>query len=429
MAVKNPVANVANADIMNAVRMYASNDYQDRIPVVTQNNLAASATAILNYQPTYNEFAAALVDKFALQYVHSQIITNRLATFKRPPVRLGRNVEEIFVDAAKDQGFSPELAESRVFKRVIPDIGTIYHTINRQAQYKHTIERVVLERAFFEEYGLANVIGQIIQALYNGDNNDEYLIMKQGLAALYTAGLLYPVNTTAVTDEDTAKDFVQSVREYVEAFALPSRKYNSMGVLRQADTSDLVLFITPKIAATVDVRVLAAAFHMNEAEFMARRIVIDDFGTGNTAIQAILADPEIIMQWDTYYGADSIWNPEGLYTNVTLTHMGIYSTSRFANAVVFTSAASDVTTVTVAGSSTASVGTSQVYNATVASTASNYSPKAVAWSVSGQNSSGTYITNAGRLVISSEETASSLTVKATSIFDDTKSGTQAVTVS
>lgn len=429
MAVKNPLTGVTNAEIMNAIRTTASNDYQDRIPVVTQNNLASTATAILDYQPIYNEFNAALVDKFAFQYVHRQIITNRLAMFKRPPIRLGRSVEEIFVDAAQDQGFSPELAETRVFKRVIPDIAAIYHTINREAQYKASITRVQLERAFFEEYGLASLIGGVIQSLYNGDNNDEYIIMKQLLGTSYSSGLMYPVNTTAVTNADTATSLVESIREYVETFGLPSRKFNSMGVLRQVDPEDMVLFITPKIAASVDVNVQAAAFNLDKVQYLARRIVVDDFGTGATGVQAVLCDREFIMQWDSYYGADSIWNPEGLTTNTTLTHMGIYSTSRFANCVAFTTQTADVTGVTVGGSTSMTRGTNGLYTATVASTASNYSPKAVSWSISGQNSSGTYITPAGRLAVSSEETANSITVTATSLFDSTKSGSTSVTLS
>lgn len=426
---KNPLTGVTNAEIMNAVRAEAPASYQERVPIATRANFAETGTAILDFKPTYNEFVAGLVDKFAFQYVHEQIIRNPLAEFKRPAQRRGRYVEEIFVDAAKASPYSPELAETEVWKRVIPDIGAIYHTINRQDKYKQTIERVELERAVIEEYGLSSIVGQIIQALYNGDNYDEFLIMKELLGYYYTNKLFYPVTTGAITDQDSAREFVKLLQQYSGNFTLPSRAYNSMGVLRQLSYDDMVFFITPKTEADVGVDVLAYTFNMAQADYKARRILVDDFGTGTDNVIAILADRELIQQWDTYYSADSIYNPEGIYTNALLHHHGIYSTSRFANAVAFVTTNSDVATVTVNGSATANRGTTTVYTATVAGTSSNYAPAGVRWSLTGNTSTGTYITMAGRLAVSSEEKAETLTITATSVYDTTKTGTKQVTLS
>ena len=53
----------------------------------------------------------------------------------------------------------------------------------------------------------------------------------------------------------------------------------------------------------------------------------------------------------------------------------------------------------------------------------------VTWTISGENSTGTIITTGGVLTVASDETATNLTVKATSEADTSKSGTAAVTVS
>jgi hypothetical protein len=66
------------------------------------------------------------------------------------------------------------------------------------------------------------------------------------------------------------------------------------------------------------------------------------------------------------------------------------------------------------------------FTATVEGT--NNPDQSVTWSVSGHDAAGTAITSGGALTVAAEETASALTVIATSAFDASKSGTAAVTV-
>lgn len=107
-------------------------------------------------------------------------------------------------------------------------------------------------------------------------------------------------------------------------------------------------------------------------------------------------------------------------------HHGVYSTSRFANGVAFTSSAVSVTGVTVTPTTPVLPGRFADQKAAVTGAASAYVPQGVTWSVSGQTSSGTYIDKGGRLFVSSNETAETLTVKATSTYDTSKSGTATV---
>ena len=72
------------------------------------------------------------------------------------------------------------------------------------------------------------------------------------------------------------------------------------------------------------------------------------------------------------------------------------------------------------------VGKTQQFNAIVSSI--NISDLSVTWSVSGNEKSGTTISNTGLLTIAEDETASTLTVKATSNADSSKSGSAKVTV-
>ena len=54
--------------------------------------------------------------------------------------------------------------------------------------------------------------------------------------------------------------------------------------------------------------------------------------------------------------------------------------------------------------------------------------QAVEWSVTGNTSTGTYVTDAGKVHIAKDETGTTVTVKAASVADPAKSGQCVVTV-
>jgi hypothetical protein len=119
-------------------------------------------------------------------------------------------------------------------------------------------------------------------------------------------------------------------------------------------------------------------------------------------------------------------------SSLTVTATSTIDTSKSGTAAVTVYAnQSDVPTIISVTVSPAAAnvgkGKTRTFTATVAGT--NNPPQTVTWSVSG-GGAGTSITPAGGiLTVAADETASSLTVRATSAYDTTKSGTAAVTVS
>ena len=57
----------SNADILNAIRRNASNDYQSRIPMATKSNVKETFEALSNNRPFWNEFVDALVNRIGLE--------------------------------------------------------------------------------------------------------------------------------------------------------------------------------------------------------------------------------------------------------------------------------------------------------------------------------------------------------------------------
>ena len=125
-----------------------------------------------------------------------------------------------------------------------------------------------------------------------------------------------------------------------------------------------------------------------------------------------------------------LWLPVGSNTTVALISGGVdYKATGNITAGTnnLTAAPITVTGVTVSPSAAqVQKGNTQTFSAAV--TGTNNPAQTVTWSVYGNNSGDTNIDNTGLLIVAVNETASTLTVTATSTVDNTKSGTAAVTV-
>ena len=117
--------------------------------------------------------------------------------------------------------------------------------------------------------------------------------------------------------------------------------------------------------------------------------------------------------------------------NETATTLTVRATSTFDNTIsgtaTVTVAHPVVLSVTVEPSSV-SVQKTSTYQFAGIVDAHNGAPETVTWSVTGNASNGTTINANGLLTVAANETATSLTVRATSTFDNTMSGTATVTV-
>lgn len=170
-------------DILNVIRSDASPQYQERVPVATQENIAEVGNPILNFQAVRNEFLDNLVNRIGLVIITSRSYNNPLKSFKKGLMSLGETVEEIFVNLIKaepyylvdDQGMT---AAEDEFKRRIPDVRAVFHIRNRQDKYPVTIQNDDLRTAFLSYEGVENLVSKIIEAVYTSDEYDEFLLMK-----------------------------------------------------------------------------------------------------------------------------------------------------------------------------------------------------------------------------------------------------------
>jgi hypothetical protein len=141
----------------------------------------------------------------------------------------------------------------------------------------------------------------------------------------------------------------------------------------------------------------------------------------------MIFDTNLLQMYLVEQNMDQWRNPDGRYWNHQLFESKILSWSPFSNAVVFTTITTAVTGVTVSPA-TANIaqGSQMVLSAAVAGT--GFFNSSVVWSISGNTSNNTYISD-GKLIVGVDEPAETeITVTATSAEDSTKSGTATITV-
>lgn len=417
--------NANGINILNAIRNSASDTYRNRIPVATQDNIREIGNAMMTYQATQNEFLNALVNRIARVIITSKSYENPLRVFKKGMMEYGETIEEIFVNIAKAHPFDPIVAEKTVFKREIPDVAAVFHKMNYQNFYKATISNDQLRQAFLSAEGITDLIARIVDSMYTGSEFDEFLCMKHLIEDDATKGRMYPVVIPEPTAAN-AKAIVTTIKGISNKLEFLSSTYNAMGVMNFTKKENQILIIDAAFDAVIDVEVLASAFNMSKAEFMGQRVLIDNFGT-LTGCVAALVDREWFMVFDNLMSFTENYNGEGLYWNYFYHVWKTFSTSPFANALIFTTEAQSITSVTVTGAEALKLGQSAQYTATVV--ASDLAPQGVIWSVTGTNPVKAQIDWTGKLLVPPDETNTKLTIKATSVYDPTKSGTLDVTIS
>ncbi len=336
-------------------------------------------------------------------------------------LEFGETVEEIFVNIARPHLFDPEVAESEVFKREIPDVRAAFHVMNYQRFYKETVSNDQLRQAFLSWEGITDLIAKIVDSMYTGANQDEFLTMKYMLARHILSGHLYPVTVPAATAEN-AKTIVAAIKGVSNEMEFLSTDYNLAGVATHSVKNDQFMIVNAMFDAIIDVEVLAAAFNMNRAEFLGHRILVNRFGLTNgendrlsllfaddpnfkaitqaesaalDVIPAIIVDRNWWMVFDNFNNFTEQYNGQGLYWNYWYHVWKTFSISPYANTQLFVPGDSSVTSVAI-NPNAVSAGKDQTVRFSVDVVTVNFAPKAVNWSISSDIST---IDNSGNLHI------------------------------
>ena len=456
MATKPKIVTLTNnsVDVLNAIRNSASINYRDYVPIATADadSIREIGATIMDYPALQNEFLNALVNRIGRVILTSKSYQNPWAMFKKGFLEFGETIEEVFTNLAKPFQFDPAVAENEIFKREIPDVRSAFHVLNYQKFYKATVSQEQLRMAFMSWDGVTSLISSIVESMYTAANYDEFITMKYLRCKRMLSGEMYWANPSS--GENTMKDIVKSMRTYSNLLTFLSADYNVAGVYNSTEKNNQYIIIPSSIMADIDVDVLAAAFNMDKVDFMGHVVLVDGFTKLDTArlnelfkddptytelgmndmmelgaVAAVLVDKDFFMIFDNLQNFTENYNGQGLYWNYFYHVWKTFSTSPYANAILFTVMTGDAwegVTVEVTPSAATVLPGQSVQLKAVIDGASPFVSKAIDWE---SNSEFATVNKNGVVTVLANATKSTqITITAKAHAHPETTGTATITV-
>lgn len=343
----------------------------DETMTLSQKSRAVS-TKLFSYSLLKNSFISALINKVFMTRFWSKAWENPLKMFVDSNITYGYTIEDLYVEAsdavdysAHFEGGSSECDD--IFKLVDNKVYANYLSINFEKKFKTSIKDFDLRRAFTSEYGLGDMIGQLMTKNIRGLYRLEYNLLKDMLTK-YLSGLsqkdvgMGASNTatqfiqdsqvtkvTGATTKELIENLLLNIRIYGEQFEFESDKYNSAKVMQFSPMSDTVIVTTPQVYGHID-NYLAKTYNEDRVKILNKIILIDSLpdvnviksgdngGTSYTSDKpiALLMDSKLLQLKPSLLEMREIENPNALAKNYFLHFHGLVGIVPFLNCKVFT---------------------------------------------------------------------------------------------
>lgn len=382
---------------------------------------------------------------------------------ERGTLTRGQSVRELINDLCDVFDYNSNVTSTnRFLENAVPNVLNYIHSVNYQKFYEVTTSDEQLAMAFETDGNLFDYIENTISMLYESKVYDDYIINKYMLCRRILDGTV-PAYEIEDYDTKSPRERVATMKNISNKMSFRSPNFNPAGIRRATSFDNQIFLLNTEFEADMSTDVLATSFFRDDADFKARAVLCDDFGTHDIdRLTKLLGDdyiaftsaeltslkniPAVIISRDWFmnynYALDSassykmteFYNPVTLRNNHFLHVWGIKSTSPFENCAVFTSGVTvSVNSVMISPSElTLAAGLSAKFTAVVETT--GFANKAVVWSITKGEQSGKARINAdgvlqiARDYVTSDGDVPQIEITATSVFDSSKTATATVTV-
>lgn len=347
-------------DLFNNIRSQSTDEYKNLVPFMNYgDSISTIANPIMNYEPVKSQFLTGVTNMIGLTiFKEWEEFRNPLAVLKQRNLDLGVDVREIATDILDENEYTlTDEGLADVLKLDAPVAKECTHRLNRQVYFKISISDAELELAFNSWSDFDNFFVRKAEMLYMSNEIKEFKWAKELLRQTVQKGYIPVVEVKPVTDEQTGKDFVIAVKDTVADFKFPSTDYNMLKAMTGGEQTintwvepkNTVLVAPMKTFNRIDVNVLASAFNVDKADFMAgNRLQVDDLGyvkinTGTTEkpaykyykLQGMVFDKHFTQIYDKKITMKNNYIASALVDQRYLHVWQTYSTSPFADVVAF----------------------------------------------------------------------------------------------
>lgn len=339
---------LTNAQILDTVRKYAPNDYQERVPATTQGSVQATLQAMNAYTPNWDVFWNVFLGRIGRVQINDRMnFTNPLSPLKRPALRYGRTIQEVQTNLIKARAYDNK-AEN-VFGREgrEPDIHQIFHTENRRDKYVLNIPMEdVLRGSFIEGESISAFFNSLTETPIASANNDEYLLMR---SLLETYDNLWGFWNIQVDDlHGLGNSLDTQVERGIKLIRAMNATYTKMKYFRTefspegrnkglaTKSNRLIAIIDADVNAALEAANMSFAYHNEGQKLVADEIIVLD-ELPISGCQALLLDEEWFQVADTLGPLSMVspMNPDNLSYNTFYHIWQVLSYSIFLGAVMF----------------------------------------------------------------------------------------------
>lgn len=349
-----------SADVVNAIKNSASNNYRENVPYATPDadSLRGIGAILMNNPALMNEFINTLVNRIAFARIASRMYTNPLRTLKKGVIDTGETIEDIFVNIANvyqyEEVRGSDNGAGNTFKRFDNDVRVAFYVMNSQLTYPVTINRAMLKNAFNSWAGMDELVSGIIQSVYSAAAYDEFNVTKYMIGQHILKGKLTYYTFTGGNYLEAATQ----IRKASNDMSFMTNKLSIAGVNTFTENDRKVILINTNYDANIDTNVLAGAFNLPYADYLNRRILIDSLGTLDVErlnkifandptykepsaddmvfldkIAGVILDEDFVQIYDNVFEMRDMPNPVSLDHNYFLHMWQTYAVSPFANVV------------------------------------------------------------------------------------------------
>lgn len=347
---------------INAMREASVEDgqiFHKYIPALSpDSDISVIREPILKYRVVENAFMNQLINVIVEQRVMHRVFNNKLRVLQKGNMPLGYTGMELGVNPVKGEKFNANDTLG-LLQKYEADVKVQYYNINIDNQYKVSVGRKELRKAFTSWNNLDNFVDEIVQALYNAMYIDDYRATKAIVSNAYRNYTTPILQVDGVTTEEQAKAFLTQARTMFLNFDEPSTQYNGWSVagdgtpfMTWSDNDRKVMLIRNDILAYLDINVLASAFHIDSAKLMGRVIGVDNFDIydgvnkiyDGSNILALLADESWFRLKEADVQMDMFYNANNRMWTYFLNNVKSFTQNILSNGVIFATALPDIKT-------------------------------------------------------------------------------------
>lgn len=264
-----------------------------------------------------------LLVKIGKQVINDSDFTDRLEELEGEDLPYGTTIEEYFVNLITPVDYDPDGSTNMAPSRATFENPFYSKELNRKT-VKNTVDDSKYENAMISAEAFNSLVATIIKRLHDSFTVYKYQLKKQMVGEMISrvpeASTVLKTIMPIPNDVASGELFIKSVKEKEVLLAQFLTENNNLnGTLARAP--ELVLYVRgEKVLPSIDVDVLAGAFHQDKVAIPVKVKSLEDFGTltDNPDTWAILLDPRGIRVHAHNLTAKSDVNGEGEFTNYYL---------------------------------------------------------------------------------------------------------------